>query len=99
MQKNYVLDANTSPGRNWNCRIVYCASDTPPIRPGPEVLNLCTITCEFGRPFEQWPKVGTKGWRRYQDLSLAMRFEGQLKWTARAGSGAVDREIDPDYDP
>ena len=99
VQKNYSMDAITSPGRIWYCSIVYCASDTPPKRPCPEVLDLCTIKCEFGKPFEQWPKVGTNGWRRCKDLSLAMRFDGQLKWTAKAGAGAVEREIDPNYDP
>jgi len=97
--KTYSIDAKHSVGSHWNCRIVYSAANEPPVRPGPEVLSLCTITCEFGKPFEQWPKVGTNGWRQCNDLSLAMRFEGQLKWTAKAGSDAVEREIDPDYDP
>lgn len=88
-----------SPGSYWSCRIVYSAADEPPVRPGPGVLNLCTIKCEYEKPFEQWPMVGTTGWRACDDLSLAMTFEGQLKWTAKIGANAAEREIDPDYDP
>jgi hypothetical protein len=71
---------------------------TPSHAARPGVLSLCTITCEFGKLFEQWPKVGTKGWRWHQGLFLAVRLEGQLKWTVKAGSDGIEREINPDYE-
>lgn len=38
-----------------------------------------------------------KGWRRYDDLALAMRFEGEPKWTLTVGKNAQERDVKVEY--
>ncbi|KAK3358672.1 hypothetical protein B0T25DRAFT_563750 [Lasiosphaeria hispida] len=80
-------------------KVICCQSDDPPIRPAPEVLDLCSISCDWGKPFEEWTPIGDPklGWRRFDGLSVRMRYEGQLKWTVKAAAHAVEREIEADY--
>ncbi|KAK3385577.1 hypothetical protein B0H63DRAFT_433322 [Podospora didyma] len=82
-----------------SCRyaITYSAADIPPKRPDSTVMELCTIDCEWDKPFEEWQKVGKRGWRVHQDLALAMRFEGQTKWTVRVGSCKKEHEVKVEY--
>jgi len=101
VQYYYVQEAKSHPGDSCVFEISYCASEDPPIRPGTEVKKLCSVSCDWGNPFSEWMPIGDpkKGWRRATGLSVSMKCEGQLKWTVRAGAGAGERDIDPDYAP
>ena len=59
----------------------------------------CRIECEWDRPFEEWKAVGDpdEGWRRYDDLVLAMRFEGEPKWKVHVGSNQAEYDVKVDY--
>ncbi|KAK4159271.1 hypothetical protein QBC43DRAFT_131872 [Cladorrhinum sp. PSN259] len=37
------------------------------------------------------------GWRKYDDLTLAMRFGGQPKWTIRVGKNEVEHDVKVEY--
>ncbi|KAK4211458.1 hypothetical protein QBC37DRAFT_446139 [Rhypophila decipiens] len=79
--------------------IKYSAADTPPSRPDQTVSELCRIQCEWDKGLEQWDQVGNPadGWRRHDNVALAMRYEGQLKWTVRVGKNATEHEVKVEY--
>ena len=80
--------------------IRYSDADTPPKRMDLTVKELCRIECDWDKTFEEWTPVGDpgEGWRRHDDLTLAMRFEGEPKWKVRIGSNQeVERDAKVDY--
>jgi hypothetical protein len=77
--------------------IRYSSANTPPKRVDQTVLELCRIECEWDKPFEEWQVVGDEGWRRYDDLVLAMKFEGEPKWKVRAGSNQAEYDVKVEY--
>jgi len=87
------------PSRKCVFVIRYGTADTPPRRVDPTVFELCRIECEWDRPFEEWKAVGDpdEGWRRYDDLVLAMRFEGEPKWKVHVGSNQAEYDVKVDY--
>ncbi|KAF5003059.1 hypothetical protein FDECE_10370 [Fusarium decemcellulare] len=79
--------------------IRYSSADSPPIRNDSTVLELCTIQCDYDRPFHEWPVVGNpdKGYRICSGLELMMKFEGELKWTLGIGSKKAQRDVEVEY--
>ncbi|KAK0747241.1 hypothetical protein B0T21DRAFT_446196 [Apiosordaria backusii] len=79
--------------------IQYSQSDIPPKRKDESVSELCRIECEWDKPFEQWKAVGNPadGWRKYDEMSLAMRFGGQPKWTIQVGSNQAEHDVKVEY--
>ncbi|KAI5459404.1 hypothetical protein BGZ63DRAFT_276412 [Mariannaea sp. PMI_226] len=79
--------------------IKYSSSDFAPKRVDPSVLDLCSIECDWDRPFWEWTSVGnpSDGWKRYDDLALAMRFGGEPKWTVRVGSKQAEHDVTVEY--
>ncbi|KAM5357311.1 hypothetical protein ACJZ2D_016397 [Fusarium nematophilum] len=96
----YTKDIRGRLPPKCNFDIIYSDADVPPKRPGPGVQNLCRIECDWDKPFEQWKRVGNPadGWRRHENLTLAMTFEGgQPKWHLKVGANQVRREVLVDY--
>ncbi|KAF5008343.1 hypothetical protein FDECE_5386 [Fusarium decemcellulare] len=79
--------------------IKYSDEDTPPKRNDSTVSDLCSIECDWDLPFSEWTPVGdpSDGWRKYDELALAMRFEGEPKWTMQVGSKETEREVEVKY--
>ncbi|KAK4182194.1 hypothetical protein QBC35DRAFT_396464 [Podospora australis] len=79
--------------------IRYSQADIPPKRLDDTVKTLCQIECAWDRPFEQWKQVGSpsEGWRKFDDLALAMRFEGQPKWTMQVGINKTEHDVKVEY--
>ncbi|KAH7146867.1 hypothetical protein B0J13DRAFT_595253 [Dactylonectria estremocensis] len=79
--------------------IKYSSSDFPPKRVDPTVLDLCRVECDWDKPFWEWTQVGhpSEGWRRCDDLALAMRFEGEPKWKVRVGSKQAEHDVQVEY--
>ncbi|CAP68182.1 uncharacterized protein PODANS_7_4940, partial [Podospora anserina S mat+] len=79
--------------------IEYSQSDIPPKRKDETVTELCRIECEWDKPFEQWKPVGNlaDGWRKFDEMSLAMRFGGQPKWTIQVGSKQAEHDVKVEY--
>ncbi|KAH6877230.1 hypothetical protein B0T10DRAFT_540642 [Thelonectria olida] len=75
------------------------ASVEPPKRNDSSVQYLCLMECAWDKPFSEWKPVGeeAEGWRRYDGLTLAMTFDGELKWKARVGSNEVEHEVAVEY--
>lgn len=89
---------NTAPGK---CVFIiqYSKADVPPKRHDATVSELCRIECDWDKPFDDWKQVGNpgEGWRKYDDLALAMRFGGQPKWTIRVGSNEAEHDVEVEY--
>ncbi|KAH6869247.1 hypothetical protein B0T10DRAFT_418756 [Thelonectria olida] len=79
--------------------IKYSSADFPPKRVDPTVLDLCHVECDWDKPFWEWTPVGdpSQGWRRYDDLVLAMGFEGEPKWKVRVGSKQAEQDVRVNY--
>ena len=78
-------------------QIKYNSENTPPKRNTEAVSNLCRIECEWDKPFEEWTPVGTMGYRKHDDLNLAMRFEGEAIWKVRVGSKQQEHDVNVEY--
>ncbi|KAJ4328335.1 hypothetical protein N0V84_001206 [Fusarium piperis] len=73
-------------------------SEPPRRRQGTKIL--CQIECDWDKPIEQWKRVGnpSDGWRKYDDLTLAMTFEGgQPKWHLRVGTNTEVQNVQIKY--
>ena len=79
--------------------IRYSQSDPPPKRQDASVAELCRIECEWDRPFSEWKVIGGSGsgWRKHDDLTLAMRFGGQPKWTIKVGANETEHDVKVEY--
>ena len=95
----YAFYSKNPLPRNCIFRIKYSAENTPPKRADDEVSDLCQVHCEWDKPFEDWTPVGTPkdGWRRHDDLSLAMRFEGEPIWKLCVGSRQQEQDVNVQY--
>jgi hypothetical protein len=62
-------------------------------------MDLCRVECDWDKPFREWTPVGkpAEGWRRYIDLALAMRFEGEPMWKVRVGSNQAEKDVQVEY--
>ncbi|KAL2687806.1 hypothetical protein Neosp_005375 [[Neocosmospora] mangrovei] len=69
-----------------NFSIRYSRASEPPAR-REDTEILCQIECDWDKPIEQWKRVGnpSNGWRKYDDLALAMTFEGGSTKVASTG--------------
>lgn len=83
------------------CRfsIRYCAEDEPPKRRDPTVRDLCEISCDWDKPFEEWDPIGdpSLGWRRHRGEALGMTFEGEPKWKIQVGDKKAEHDVDVEY--
>ncbi|KAJ4142726.1 hypothetical protein NW754_010169 [Fusarium falciforme] len=73
-------------------------SEPPRRREGTKIL--CQIECDWDKPIDQWKRVGnpSDGWRKYDDLALAMTFEGgQPKWHLRVGTNTEVQNVQIKY--
>ncbi|KAH6980884.1 hypothetical protein BKA56DRAFT_485877 [Ilyonectria sp. MPI-CAGE-AT-0026] len=79
--------------------IKYSSSDFPPKRLDSTVNDLCRIESDWDKPFREWSPAGdaSRGWRRYDDLALAMGFEGEPKWKVRVGSNQTEHDVHVEY--
>ncbi|KAL6363963.1 hypothetical protein LRP88_03394 [Fusarium phalaenopsidis] len=79
--------------------IRYSRESKPPTRrEGTKIL--CQIECDWDKPIDQWKRVGnpSEGWRKYDDLALAMTFEGgQPKWHLRVGTNTEVQNVQIKY--
>ncbi|TDZ33867.1 hypothetical protein C8035_v009232 [Colletotrichum spinosum] len=80
-------------------KIMHNTDDEAPKRPDSKVLELCTIDCDWDKPIEQWKAVGepSAGWRKHEDLELAMGFQGEPKWELRVGSKRAEHKFQVQY--
>ncbi|GJD00113.1 HSP70 family chaperone [Colletotrichum higginsianum] len=79
--------------------IMYSSEDVVPKRPGPKVMDLCRIECDWDKPIEEWKTVGNPytGWRKHEDLELTMGLEGEPKWEIRVGSKRAEHNFEVQY--
>ncbi|KAI8673352.1 hypothetical protein NCS55_00654600 [Fusarium keratoplasticum] len=73
-------------------------SEPPKRREATKIL--CQMECDWDKPIEQWKRVGnpSDGWRKYDDLTLAMTFEGgQPKWHLRVGTNTEVQNLQIKY--
>ncbi|KAJ3462465.1 hypothetical protein MRS44_007251 [Fusarium solani] len=73
-------------------------SEPPRRREGTKIL--CQIECDWDKPIDEWKRVGnpSDGWRKYDDLALAMTFEGgQPKWHLRVGTNTEVQNVQIKY--
>ncbi|QPC59282.1 hypothetical protein HYE67_001513 [Fusarium culmorum] len=92
--------------RVWDClppkytfEIMYCEDNVAPKRKTPSVLPLCRIECEWDKPLEEWKTVGdpSEGWKKHDDLEVAMGLRGEPKWMIRVGSRRQEHRFDIEY--
>lgn len=78
---------------------MYSSEDVVPKRPGPKVMDLCRIECDWDKPIEEWKMVGNPytGWRKHEDLELTMGLEGEPKWEIRVGSKRAEHNFEVQY--
>ena len=79
--------------------IRYSSSATPPKRIDSSVYKLCTIECDWDKPFREWRPIGNpyEGYRQHDDLALALTFDGEPKWKVRCGESQAEREVEVEY--
>ncbi len=85
--------------------IYCCEADKPPKRKDDKVAELCDITGEWDKPFDEWKAVVAVGgllvdggWRKHDDLALAMRFPGtQPIWAMTVGANEFEHPVTVEY--
>ncbi|RGP77158.1 heat shock 70 kda 12b [Fusarium longipes] len=79
--------------------IMYCEDDVAPKRKTPSVLPLCRIECDWDKPLSEWKTVGNplEGWRKHDDLEVAMWLQGEPKWMVRVGSKSQEHRFNIEY--
>ncbi|KAG8359625.1 hypothetical protein FVEN_g2784 [Fusarium venenatum] len=79
--------------------IMYCGDNVAPKRKTSSVLPLCRIECAWDKPLEEWKTVGdpSEGWKKHDDLEVAMGLRGEPKWMIRVGSKRQEHRFDIEY--
>jgi hypothetical protein len=76
------------------------AADDPPGRCTEAVQQLCKIKYTIGMDWDDMREFvddsGRKQ-RRAGDLALTMRFDGEPKWTLKAGRTTVEEDVNVEY--
>lgn len=97
---SYHQFAKDEAPQNCAFTIFSCEADKPPKRKEGNVTRLCEIIGEWDRPFNEWKPVGSEqiGWRKFDDLALAMRFPGtQPVWAMKVGSNESEHAVSVEY--
>ncbi|KAM5343504.1 hypothetical protein ACJ41O_012041 [Fusarium nematophilum] len=96
---SYLQFHQRPPRGKCKFHIKYSSADLPPKREDSTVSHLCDIECDWDKPFSQWKRVGdpAEGWRKHDDMALAMRFEGEPKWKVRVGSNQEEYDVRVQY--
>ncbi|GKU08220.1 unnamed protein product [Fusarium langsethiae] len=79
--------------------ILYCGDKVAPKRKTSNVHLLCRIECAWDKPLEEWETVGdsSEGWKKHDDLEVAMGLRGEPKWIVRVGSQKQEHLFDVEY--
>ncbi|KAK3935666.1 hypothetical protein QBC46DRAFT_461963 [Diplogelasinospora grovesii] len=95
----YYQYSNDPSIRACKLPIYTSESETPPIRPDDSVSKMCTIECEYDKPFSEWEEIpdNKDGYRKYNGIVLSMKFKGLPKWKLQLGPNQVERDANVSY--
>ncbi|KAH6660387.1 hypothetical protein BKA67DRAFT_634255 [Truncatella angustata] len=88
----YIKDAST---KKTTFKILTSNAAQAPVRKDHTVKQLCAIDCEFDIPWENMNVVA--GVRRFDDLNLTMRYQGEPKWSLKVGKNTVEQDVNVQY--
>ena len=84
--------------RQTTFKILTSDSEKPPERKDPSVRVLCTIHCEYDRPFGDLPLVDPRrNVRRVDGMTLTMRFDGEPQWMLQVGRNMIEKKVDVQF--
>jgi len=88
----------TEATRHTSFKILVSDNEEPPVRKDASVRALCTINCEYDRPFGDLPLVDPRrNIRRMDGMNLTMRFDGEPQWMLQVGRNMIEKRVDVQF--
>ena len=81
-------------------RIFVSDAETPPCRIDKSVKELCLIKYDVGQPWDELEEISDSDgttFRCARGLRLMMAFDGEPKWTLKAGFNTVEQSVNVEY--
>ncbi len=95
----FVDFVNNAATRQTKFEIMTSDALPPPGRRDASCRMLCTIRCDYDRPFHELPVADdVQGMRVVKDMRLTMTFEGEPQWRLQVGNKVTDARVDVDFE-